>query len=229
MPTLLAAHAGSRGIASEIAELRATGFVTGTDLAPLVRRLVDVVAEPTLVVSVEVTEDGVAPRLFTFWSTGRRAALGHCAADDRFELTLLQPGLLPFHVAQAVQLTPRRHPAFAGSVSIPQGLLGRAEDLIELDPTEIATKWRAAGVTQHWVDRIVAAVIMRRAAWTIESVWIGGTIGSIGSRLEVLDGGHAGYWTVKPSPSRNTVLAPIGFDDLLNRIAALLPAPRLRR
>ncbi len=229
MPTLLAAHAGTWAAEPDVGELDAAGLVTGTELTPLVRTLIDVVAEPTLVVSVEVTKNGSNPNLATFWSTGRRAAVGHCAAHNCFELTLLQPELLPFHVAQAVQLAPRRYPEYAGSVSLPPHLLARAEDLVKLDPAEIDTKWRAAGVSPCWVDRIVAATVMRRAAWTVESIWLGGRAGPIGSRLEVLDGGHAGFWTVRPTPSHGTLLTPIGFDDLLNRLAALVPAPHLRR
>ncbi len=229
MPALLSAHTGTPATKSAAAALSAAGLVDGDELLPLVRQIIEVVTAPSLVVSVEVSREYAEPSLSTFWNSRSTAAVGRLTANGSFELALLQPGLLPFHVAQAVQLRPRRHPEFGGWVSIPKGLVSRAEDLIAAHPVEIHTEWRSAGVPDHWVDRIVAATTMRRAAWTIESRWLAAGSGPTGSQLGVLDGGHAGYWRVRPAEGRDTIIAPIGFDQLLNRIAALLPTTHLRR
>jgi hypothetical protein len=225
MPSLLAAHGGSRPDASSLDELQASGLIASHRLDPLVRSLIDVMTNPKLVVTAEVIR-GHSPtskpaRLATFWRNGRRAVLGLTGDGNQFQLVEIEAALLPFHIAQAVELVPRRQPRFSGSFAVPAGVLTKAEELIAVDPQRADVELSAAGVPRVWADRIVAALVLRRSLWVLESVWLGGTNGSEQARLCVLDGGFSGYWRL--AESNDITVSPADFDELIHRIGALLP------
>ncbi len=225
MPPLLAAHGGRRPDALALDELRASGLIASRNLDPLVRSLIDVMTDPTLVVTAEVvrgsTPEAQPSRLATFWRNGGRAVLGLTGDGADFQLVEIESALLPFHIAQAVDLVPRRQPRFTGSFSLPAGTLTTAEDLIAIDPERADAELSAAGVPRVWADRIVAALVLRRSVWVLESVWLGNSDGSRKSRLCVLDGGFSGYWRL--AGSNGITVSPADFDDLMHRIGALLP------
>lgn len=225
MPSLLAAHGGSRPDASSLDELRASGLISSHRLDPLVRSLIDVMTDPKLVVTAEVIR-GQGPaatptRLATFWRNGRRAVLGLTGDGNQFQLVEIEAALLPFHIAQAVDLVPRRQPRFSGSFSVPAGVLTRAEEFIALDPQRADAELSASGVPRAWTDRIVAALVLRRSLWVLESVWLGGANRGDEARMCVLDGGFSGYWRL--AEGDDITVSPADFDELIQRIGALLP------
>ena len=230
MPPLLALHGGRRPEAVAVEELRSIGVIA-TDpadrhrLDPLVRDLVDVITNPSLVVAAEITaENGMresAPRLATFWRKGPRAVIGLTGDGRQFQLIAAEPALLPFHVAQAVRLAPRRHPHFAGSFSMPNALLARAKELVFVDPDGLAAELSTARVPRRWAERLIAALTLRRSSWVLDSVWL--HTGTTSTRLCVLDGGFSGFWTIDEQPDGLLTITPAHFDHVLSRIAAMLP------
>ena len=224
MPSILAVHAGQRPRPSAaIAELQAGGIMASERLDPLVTTLVEVMTNPTLVITVELS-GGHRPHLATFWGTPHRAVVGLTDDDRRFELIQVEPTLLPFHLAQSTGMRPRPHPPFTGSFSLPATTLHRAERSIASDPAITETELRMAGVSELWVDRLMTALALRHCVWTVESVWLGRTAPRNESRLTVLDAGFAGYWRLAATGDGQVIVATSDFDDLMGRFAALLPS-----
>lgn len=224
MPVILAVHAGQETRSAEdVATLRAGGLMASERLDPLVTTLVEVMTNPTLVITVEVA--GVrSPRLATIWGTPRRAVVGMTDDRHRFDLLQIEPNLLPFHLAQTTGLTPRPHPPFSGGCSIPAATLTLAEDLAATDPASAEGELISAGVSALWADRVLTALAHRRSLWTVESVWLGTPAGRSESRLSVLDSGLAGYWRLAGDEDGHRVMVTsTGFDDVMRRFAALLP------
>lgn len=224
VPSLLTAHGGGRPDAASLNELEASGLIASRRLDPLVRALIDVMTNPKLVVTAEVIHDRTPtmkrPRQATFWRNGPRAVLGLSGDGAQFQLLEIEPALLPFHMAQAVELIPRRQPGFTGGFSLPAGTLSRAEELISVDPQRAEAALRAGGVSRVWADRIVAALMLRRSLWVLEAVSLGTANRGNQSRLCVLDGGFSGYWRL--DESHDIRVTPTDFDGLIHRIGALV-------
>jgi EspG family len=223
MPSLLAMQTGTVAEPAAVAELRAGGIVSAGHLDPLASDLLDVITGPSLVVSVDVDRRPETPRLVTFWRTGDRAVVGTTDAKRRFHLTEIAADLLPFHLAQATGIRPLAQPHYEGSFVVPARVLAAAEETAGSDPARTESALVAAGIEPLWAERFLAALLLRRAVWTAESVWLRGIDGRGGVSLSVLDGGHAGYWRLGPSNPDAITVTPSGFDDLMRRIAALLP------
>ena len=223
MPSILAIHAGKHPEAGNtLAELRAGGIMATERLDPLVTTLVEVMTNPTLVITVELAGDTNA-QLATFWGTPHRAVVG--LTDDRlhFQLIQVEPTLLPFHLAQTTGIHPRPDLPFAGSFSIPASALHKAETVIAKQPAAAAAALRSARVPQEWAQRFLHAMALRRSLWTVESVWLGRGSTRDECRLSVLDAGSGGYWRFGSSEDGIVVVSTTSFDDLMRRLAALLP------
>lgn len=223
MPALLALHAGERsGNQEVVAELRADGLMRAERLDPLLTTLIGVMTNPALVVTVEVS-GAHHPRLATIWGTPRRAVIGMTDDNRRFDLIQIEPGLLPFHLAQATGLAPRPLPPFSGGFWLPAPSLDSAEDLIATDPAGAEEALQRAGVPSIWADRLLIALAHRRSLWTVDSVWLGARERSE-ARLSVLDAGPAGYWRLSGNSSGEGVNVEVSsFDEIMHRFADLLP------
>lgn len=224
MPVILQVHAGEiERSAADTLELESCGVMEGDRLDPLVTALLEVMTEPTLVVTVE-SSGGRGLHLITIWATAVKAVVGTSSDRHHFELMQIEPGLLPFHLAQAVALRPRFRLSFAGGVSLPVAALRSAERLIDDHPREAAAELRSVGVAPVWADRLVTALAYRRALWTVESVWLGRSPHRRESKLTVLDGGDGGYWRMADHPGTGNVsLTVCDFDELLDLLFWLLP------
>lgn len=223
MPSLLAAHAGRVSATPAFAELETAGMISAHRLDPMVGELIDIVTNSTLVITVDVDVSGSPhPGLATFWKSDDLAVVGHSNGEDSFELMAVEASLLPFHLAQIVHLVPRRRPVYKGSFTVPAQTLITVDSMATLQPRRAEHELAAAGVAPEWTDRILATLIMRRALWTVESIWLGDHRSREEARLVVLDGGFAGYWRLSERHGVVTV-KPVGFDELMRLLEALLP------
>lgn len=223
MPAILALHAGEEVCSDEtIAELESGSLLVRNTLDPLVVTLVTVMTSPTMVVTVE-SAGSRSSRLATIWGAARRAVLGTTADRDQFELLQIEPDLLPFHLAQVTDLSPRPRSPFSGAVTMPRATLRRVEDAIARDPDVAERELRAAGLVDPWPDWLLIALAHRRALWTIEAIWLDGRSRRT-EQMTVLDAGSAGYWTVAENADRGTITLSVSdFDHLLRHCNALLP------
>ncbi|MCP4964216.1 MAG: hypothetical protein GY926_03175 [bacterium] len=223
MPSILAIHAGKRPRPdTTVAELRAGGIMATERLDPLVTTLVEVMTNPSLVITVELSRDA-NPKLATFWGTPHRAVLGLTENRHRFQLIQVEPTLLPFHLAQTTGLDPRPEPPFSGSFAVSASALHTAETSAARNPDIAAAALRGAGVQQEWCDRFLGALVLRQSLWTIESVWLGRDSMRDECRLSVLDAGSDGYWRFGSSEEGIVTVSTSSFEDLMRRFAALLP------
>ena len=224
MPVLLALHAGERpGSTEAVVGLRADGLMRAERLDPLLTTLIGVMTNPALVITVEVA-GARTPRLATIWGTPQRAVLGMTDDRHRFDLIQIEPGLLPFHLAQATGLAPHPQPPFSGGFWLPGALLKSVEELIKTDPAAAEASLQRAGVPIVWADRLLIALAHQRALWTVESVWLGTRRQRRDARLSVLDAGPAGHWRLSGSSSDDSInLAVSCFDEIMRLFSNLLP------
>ncbi len=222
MPAILAIHSGDRVTPAESAELEAGGILRRRALDPLVVALLDVITNPTLVVTVEAV--GVStPRLATIWGSEGHSVLGRTVDRHQFDLLQIEPDLLPFHLAQVTRLSPRPLSPFHGAVAMPRATLQRVEHLIARDQLAAELELRHAGLVDPWPDWLLIALAHRRALWTVEAVWLDGRERRV-EQMSFLDAGSAGYWLVKEDADRGSgALVVSSFDQLLRSCAALLP------
>lgn len=219
MPSLLAMRTGASPHRAAITRLATGGLVSSGRLDPMVTELLEVMTEPSLVASVEAeTPDGL--HLVTFWRQPTRAVSGTTDAWNRFHIARVEVGLLPFALAQAVSLSPLRRPNFTGPITLPYSAFEAASDLVGSDLSAAAETLAAAGLDPAGADRLLAALLLRRTQWSIESV--SSDVERNHLSLSVLDGGHAGLWRLKPVGSADIEVSPIGFEALLEMLAAMV-------
>jgi hypothetical protein len=223
MPLILGIHSGDRPPPGRsLAELEHSGVLHRGLLDPMVIAMVEVMTNPMLVVTIEVTT-GNNPRLSTVWSTPRRAVVGQTCDRSRFDLLQVEPELLPFHLAQLTGLAPRPRPPFSGTIDLPAATLELAADLIGVEPDLAEASLIAAGTPAAWIDRLLIVLAHQSARWTVESVWLGRSGNRSEARLAALDGGSAGYWRIATRAGGRVAVTASDFDDLIQRLAALLP------
>lgn len=219
MPSLLAMRTGASPHRTAITRLATGGLVSSGRLDPMVTDLLEVMTEPSLVASVEAeTPDG--HHLVTFWRQATRAVAGTTDAWNRFHISRVEVGLLPFALAQAVGLSPLHRPNFTGPITLPYSAFEAATDLAGSELSAAAQTLAAAGLDPGGADRLLAAMLLRRSRWSIESVSC--DVGRNHISLSVLDGGHAGLWRLKPARSTDIEVSPIGFEALLEMLATMI-------
>lgn len=166
------------------AELADPGAVPAS--ARWARELLDVVARPGLRLTVRIVQPG-PPLWHGVWATRRDAVLGSPVEPDRYELSPLEPVLIPFAVATIVGL--RRRPA---------------------DPARTTTRiptsrYLALGSGHAWEPDggeyagLAAVMRGRRTAWRATSTWREPGGRPHAARMHVIDGGDAGLWLVAPA------------------------------
>jgi hypothetical protein len=218
MPSLLAAQVNPRQVSPP--ELTSSGLVASGRLHPLVASLLRVMTEADLVLSVESQAAGELS-LVTFWRRGSRAVAGSTGPGRRFHISLVSAELLPFHLAQAVSLVPCAQPQYTGRVTVHRKVLSSARRRAATAPGSAAAELVEAGVSAEWSDRLVAAFLLQRSRWAIESVSL--TAMRETSSLAVLDAGHAGFWRIRALAQDEIEITPIDFERLLDLLAALVP------
>jgi hypothetical protein len=201
-------------------ELERAGITAGGRLHPLAASILGVVTEPRVVVSVEVTETG-PPSIATIWAEPRRAVLGRPVAGDGFELHEIAPALIPFHLAQLVELSGSTTSA-TGRIVVPTALLHDVGDQLVLDPEAARERLRLAGVGPDVTERLVELHTRRAQTWRVASLWAGPDGSAHDDELVVMDAGEAGYWQVSTG-DEETAFVPRELDDLLLRLRDLLP------
>ena len=224
MPAILAIYAGGgNGAESVSSELETDALVIQNRLDPLVTTLIDIMTSPDLVVTAEVSKaDG--EQLTTFWATATHAVVGATSDRSQFELIQIEPGLLPFHLAQATGATPRPPSRFTGGCLLPERALQSAETLIVSEPRRAAATLRAGGVPWIWADRVCEALARKRAVWTVDSVSLPQNARHSQPPLRVLDAGPGGYWRLRQRRSSEIVsMQVIDFETVLELLISMLP------
>ena len=218
MPSLLAAQVSSEQ--NSLPELASTGLVAAGKLDPLVASLLEVMTEPDLVLSVESQAAGNL-ELVTFWRRGSQAVAGTTGTGRRFHLSMVTAELLPFHLAQAVSLRPFAQPYYKGAFTVSRPVLAAARRTARTSAGTAANQLIKAGVSVEWADRLVAAFLLQRNRWAVESVSLESIRAT--SSLAMLDAGHAGFWRLRSLGGSEIEVSPARFEQVLELLAALVP------
>jgi hypothetical protein len=222
-----AGFAGDASSVRALAELERAGITAAGRLHPLAADILQVVTDPSLVVTVEVRALE-RPAISTIWASDAGAVLGQAIEPGLFHLGPIEPDLLPFHLAQLTMVGPRPDHGFAGSADAPAGLLDELEPLWCTDPDAVAARLVGAGVGAAWAERLAGAHRHRRATWRVASLWAGPDGSAHDREVMMLDAGPEGYWEITPLPADvpSIRFTPRRFADVMEALTAA--APHLR-
>lgn len=224
MPLLLQLQqSGAAGVnpdtTSALEALEAGELVDDGELHPMAAAMMELIAAPALVVSVERMRLG-AVAAATIWATPGRAVIGSRVDKDLFELKLAAAALLPFHIFQLVHLRPLPlGPAF--TYVLPAEVMYAAEAHIHGGDTAAAVAaMDAAGIGDS--AAVAELLATRVASWRIHSMWTGPD-GSQTAETAGMDCGPMGHVlvTVDEDPSLTLRAAP--FNEVLAAIRGTLP------
>lgn len=215
---------GCGGVPPEPAagELERAGITDGGRLEPGARELVEIMTDPDLVVSVDVTtRDG--SRLSTVWATGGRAVWGRPVEPDTFQLRPIEAITAPLLLAQLTGIGRRPEQPFTGSATVTVGAIDTALQWVGEDPETALGILMAAGTDEIWADRILIAHQHMRARWTVSSVSTRSTGGASVCETTVLDAGPAGYWRLTPAGDDGTTYTVISLLETMRLLRTCLP------
>lgn len=214
MPLLLQLKtAGAVGVdeASEnaLSQLEAGDLLRDGRLHPMAEAILELVAEPALVVSVERMRLG-AVAASTIWATPYGATIGTRVDGGLYELKLANATLLPFHLFQLVHLRPLPD-AKPVDVTLPAEAMLAAETLLhDNNPIGAVDELHAAGVANRDATATMAVLKSRVASWRISSMWSDGD-GTEARQAHGMDCGPGGH-----------ILATIGAGPTIRLRAATL-------
>ena len=208
-----------------LSRLEASDLLRDGQLHPMADAMLEIVAEPSLVVAVERMRLG-AVAASTIWATPYGATIGTRVDGGLYELKLANSALLPFHLFHAIHLRPLPE-GDPVDVTVPAEAMLAAEALLYRDDRSGGVgELRRRGVTGDDAAAVMAIVATRVASWRIHALWSGGH----GTEMRQAHGMDCG--------SRGHVLATIGTDeptfrlrsatfaDVTAAIRAALPASR---
>ena len=201
VPTVMLLGTGAAGVdrasVRDLVELERAGIAPGRRLHPLAAEMLEVVTGPRRVITVTAGLPD-SQEISTIWIRSRTAVLGRPSGPDLFQLGPIELGLLPFHLAQLVELRPRPEAPFTGSVTIPVDVLDDLADTWLADPNRAADELALQGVERTWADRLAIAHRHLHSRWRLASLWVGADGNAGDDELIVLDAGPAGHWQVLP-------------------------------
>ena len=203
-----------------MAALEAADVLRDGRLHPMADAIVGLVADPSLVVSVERLRAGVVSAS-TIWATSTAAAIGTRVNGGLYELRLANPALLPFHIFQMVHLQPRPEdysfnhelPAeamFAAEAAIHEGELDKAQALI-------------ADAAVESPAEIVDLLTGRIASWRVHSMWSTAE-GPTTAAAYGMDCGRLGNVLVEVDETGPTLsLRAVRFAEVVGALRGALP------
>ena len=192
-------------------------------LHPMADAILDLVAEPGLVVSVERTRAGDVAAA-TIWATLDGATIGSRVDRGTFELRLASTALLPFHVFQLIHLRPLPE-SESFEFPVPAAAMFAAEAAIRSgNQVEAVGALAAADVAQPAdVADLLAA---RVASWRIHSIWAD-SAGPRTAEANGMDCGDRGHVLIDVDAAGPSLrLRSAAFAEVTAAVRRTLPANR---
>lgn len=226
IPIAMQLHSGRQHLPgqSETEALEAGGVVINGDLHPLADAILATMTDPDLVATVECTSVDRPPRVGTAWGRGATGVIGESAAPDTFTLHQTSRGLLPFHVANLLEVGPRPTPSHIGTVTVD------AEVLTSTRPHWQQEDRMRVVLLDHGVPAAAATALAglhasRRASWRVTCLRRDPDgIPRDGETL-VIDGGPSGYWSLVSDAEAPETLTftPLRWSFVIDLLGELLP------
>lgn len=185
-----------------------------------------VIARPQLRLLVERAAAGVTTRR-RIWAVPELGVVGCPRDDDTIELEPSEPILLPFAVAQFVDLGSRpRVGRGVGPGEIAVAALARAGAAFDAgDVGGAGASLRDGGLDDAWIERLLEVLRERPLAWRVTSCWADERDVLHDGELTVFDGGLAGYVraTRRDGPPPRIELDAMTSREAWRRLVRLFP------
>ncbi len=189
-------------------------------LHPMVDAMLELIASPGLVVSVERMRVGTIAAS-TIWATPQGAVLGTRVDRNLFELKLIDAAMLPIHIFQMIHLWPRPVAVPFEHRIDPAALFAAEAKLYEGDrPGAVA----ALDDATTEAAEVVALLAGRIASWRIHSVWTTSR-GSQNAEASGMDCGEHGHVLVSIGSENATMtIRSATVRDVAAAVRSTLPA-----
>lgn len=203
--------------------LEEEGLLRDGDLHPMAGAMLEIIADPGLVVSVERMRLG-AVAATTLWVTPRGMVVGSRVEPAVFELKLGAAELVPFHLMQLIHLRPLPQTARFEHVIGVEAMLSAEDSLYQGDSATAVKCLHEAGVAD--AAGAVELLAARIASWRIHSIW-STSDGSSMAEASGMDCGWLGHVLVRTSErAPSMTLQSATFEEVLAAVRAALPAAR---
>ena len=210
-------------------ELERAGIVEDGAVTGYPARLLSVVLQPELRLMLERFAAETPIRDFAAVS-GSIGVWGEGRSGGATEFTPIEPELIPWAVARAVGLGPRKLSAVSGPIefraaTLEDALTCAAQGDIEGAANVLATD---DGLPSEKRDALLHVLLQRRLSWRAVSVWTGSNGEKAAAGVAAIDGGDAGLWLSSRSDdsAEATVrLQSVESSVVWDRIVALVPFP----
>jgi len=202
--------------------LEAGELLRNGNLHPMADAILDMVAAPGLVVSVERMRLG-SIAASTIWATPLGATIGTRVEGGIYELKLANTALLPFHLFQLIHLRPLPQDNSLDVTLPAEAMLSSEARLYSDGEPGASAELIAAGVARADAEAVVAALAARVASWRIHSLWSSG-VGTETHEAHGMDCGRLGHVLVTIGVDKPTVqLRSATFDEVTAEVRAALP------
>lgn len=207
---------------SALSQLEAGDVLRDGQLHPMADAILDLVAEPALVVSVERMRLGSVAAA-TIWAAPYGATIGTRVDGGVYELKLASTALLPFHLFQFIHLRPLPD-GEPTNVTLPAEAMLAAEALLyEGNRPGAMRELTAAGVSEADSASAIAILTARIASWRIHSLWSNGD-GTVTRQAHGMDCGPQGHVLATIGTAEPTIgLRTATFAEVSATIRSVLP------
>ncbi len=205
-----------------LSRLEASDLLRDGQLHPMADAMLEMVAEPALVASVERMRLG-AVAASTIWATPYGATIGTRVGGGLYELRLANAALLPFHLFQTIHLRPLPD-GDPVDVTVPAEAMLAAETLLYRDDRAGGVEeLRRRGMTDDDAAAVMAILATRVASWRIHALW-SGVAGTETRRAHGMDCGSRGHVLATIGTAEPTIrLRSATFAEVTAAIRATLP------
>lgn len=203
--------------------LEAGELLRNGNLHPMADAMLETVAEPGLVVSVERMRLG-SVAASTIWATPLGATIGTRVEGGLYELKLANTALLPFHLFQLIHLRPLPQDNSLDATLPAEAMLSAEARLYSEGEPGASADLVAAGVAEAAAESVVAALAARVASWRIHSLW-SSEAGTEKHEAHGMDCGRLGHVLVTIGAEDPTMrLRSATFAEVTGQVRAALPA-----
>lgn len=150
--------------------LEAGELLRNGNLHPMADAILDMVAAPALVVSVERMRLG-SIAASTIWATPHGATVGTRVEGGLYELKLANTALLPFHLFQLIHLRPLPANHQLGVTLPAEAMLNAESRLYDTGESAAIAELTASGLGTADATAVIEILSARVASWRIHSLW----------------------------------------------------------
>ncbi len=219
-------QASREGLASPLATVRMEtgGIITDGRLDPIVAALLNVVAEASLMLTIEVELEGDVSET-TIWATPARAVITSSLDPELVDVSPVRLPRLPETLTDVIMLRPPDAVAAHG-VTVDAGAYRRAEEARHR-PDAARAALTEAGLGDDDVDLLLAIQAPSTRRWHVGSTWAT-EAGQETAQITGFDAGARGQWLLEvgldaEGDESTLTLTPQGDGDTLRALRDVLP------